>query len=491
MRILTGVTWTTLICAAGLIHTAADAQRSILKELEDAFVELSETVRPSVVEISAISSISSEDQGRMNDLFRFFQRPGPNEDEAPESRPRPRFTATASGFVYDTLGHIVTNNHVVKDAEKLTVTLADGQEREAVVVGQDAGADLAVIKIDPEGLDLKPVRLGDSSGLKVGQLAIAMGSPSGLTGSFSYGHVTGLGRESLDLPDQELRFQNFIQTDAAINLGNSGGPLCNIDGEVIGVSVAIVFRANSIGFAIPIDRVKKVVPQLIASGKVIRGWLGVRIVPIEDAAIRAEQDLEDYMDAYNLPDALGTSVHDLTPGGPAERAGLMNDDVIRELNGRDVQDPTDLINSVSDLTPGSVARLGIWRRGKSIEIEVTIGEFPGITAATYGRDILGMYIEDLKPRPGTLEQLGLEEHPPEFFIAEVLKGSPADVAGIERGDVILEVAYEDTTALKDFKAIIAEEGRPGRTLLLSVLKLRPDAEPRKVYLKIPDDYEVN
>ena len=491
MKILTCVTWTILIGAAGLVHTAADAQRSILKEFENAFIELSEDVRPSVVEISAIGSVSSEDEGRMNDLFRFFRRPGPNEDEVPELRPRPRPRATASGFVYDTLGHIVTNNHVVKDAVELTVTLVGGQKRKAIVVGQDPGADLAVIKIDPEGLDLKPVRLGDSSTLKVGQFAIAMGSPNGLTGSFSYGHVTGLGRESLDLPDQNLRFQNFIQTDAAINLGNSGGPLCNIDGEVIGVSVAIVYRANSIGFAIPINRVKKVVPQLIASGRVIRGWLGVRIDAIETAASRAEQELEDYLDAYNLPDQLGTFVQGLTPDGPAERAGLMKDDVIRELNGRDVQDPTDLINSVSDLKPGGVATLGIWRRGERMELEITIGEFPGITAATYGRDILGMYTENLELRPGALEQLGFDEQPAEFYVAKVIEGSPADEAGINGGDVILEVAYKDTTALKDFKKIIAQEGRPGRTLLLSVLKLQKDAEPRKVYLKIPDDYELN
>lgn len=490
MKTLTGLSWIALICAVGLVHQTAQAQRSILKEFENAFVELSEKVRPSVVEISAESSFSSKDTNRLNDLFRFFGQPRPDDQLDPDSPSLPGPTATASGFVYDTLGHIVTNNHVVRNSVRLTVTLADGQKREAEIVGQDPDADLAVIKIDPEGLDLKPVRLGTSSTLKVGQFAIAMGSPSGLTGSFSYGHVTGLGRRSLQLPET-LRFQNFIQTDAAINLGNSGGPLCNIDGEVIGVNVAIVFRANSIGFAIPIDRVKKVVPQLIASGKVVRGWLGVRISDIEDAALRADQELEDYMDAYNLLDKLGTSIFRLTPDGPAERAGLQEDDVIRELNGGGVEDTTDLVNSVSELEPGTVATLGIWRKGEAMELKITIGEYPGMLAATYGRDYFGMYVTALKMTPQGLERLGVDEEPTDFYVVEVEPGSPADEAGIERSDVVLEVALKNVTTLKEFKQVLEEEGLPGRTLLMRVQRLRKDAEPRKVYLKIPDDYEVN
>ncbi len=489
MKTMTGLTWIALICAAGLIQQTAHAQRDILKEFENAFIELSEDVRPSVVEISAESSFSALDMDQFNDMRRFFDRRMPNDHPEPgPSLPRP--TATASGFIYDVLGHIVTNNHVVERAERLTVTLADGQEREAEVVGQDPDADLAVIKIDPEGLDLKPVRLGTSATLKVGQLAIAMGSPSGLTGSFSYGHVTGLGRESLQLP-KTLRFQNFIQTDAAINLGNSGGPLCNINGEVIGVNVAIVFRANSIGFAIPIDRVKEVVPQLIAIGKFVRGWLGVRISDIEDAAQRAEQELEDYMDAYDLPDKLGTSIFRLTPGGPAERAGLQEDDVIRELNGGGVEDSTDLINSISALVPGTVATVGIWRKGKAMELKVTIGEFPGMTPAEFGPDYFGMYVTALEMTPQGLESLGVEEEPADFKVAEVKSGSPADKAGIKSNDLVLEIAHKETTTLDSFKQVMKEEGRPGKTLLMRVLRLRPGAEPRKVYLKIPDDYEID
>ncbi len=490
MKTMTGVTWIALICAVGLVQQSAHAQRSILKEFEDAFVELSEEVRASVVEISAETSFSAGDMDQFRDLRRFFGPQMPEDHPAPDGPPLQRPAATASGFVYDALGHIVTNNHVVKDADRLVVTLPDGQEREAEVVGQDPDADLAVIKIDPEGLDLKPVRLGTSGNLKVGQFAIAMGSPSGLTGSFSYGHITALGREGLELP-RGLRFQKFIQTDAAINLGNSGGPLCNIDGEVIGINVAIVGRANSLGFAIPIDRVKEVVPQLIEIGKFVRGWLGVRISNLEDAAQRAKQELDDYMDAYGLPDELGTSVYRLTPDGPAERAGLQEDDVIRELNGGSIEDSTDLIDSVSALEPGTVATLGIWRKGKAMELKVTIGEFPGMTPAEYGRAYFGMYVKTLDLSPQNLNRLDVEEPPAEFYIIEVERDSPADKAGIKVGDIVLEIAHKDTTTLKEFKQVLKKEGKPGKTLLISVLRLDADAEPRKVYLKIPEDYEVN
>ena len=490
MKTLTGARWIAVLCVAALVQETAHAQRSILKEMEDAFVELSEEVRPSVVEISSIGTLSRREMGDLNEMFRFFGQPGPEGGDSGEAPPRsmPQPRATASGFIYDYQGHIVTNNHVVEDATRLIVTLADGQKIEAEVIGQDPDADLAVIKIDPTGLDLDPVKLGTSHNLRVGQLAIAMGSPSGLTGSFSYGHITGLGRESLQLPDK-LRFQSFIQTDAAINLGNSGGPLCNIDGEVIGVNVAIVFRANSIGFAIPVDRVKEVVPQLIATGKVVRGWLGVGIEDIETAALRDRIDLEDYMAAYNLPDDIGAFVQSLAPEGPGKEAGIQEDDVIRELNGKEVLNPTDLINSVSDLKPGSVAELGLWRKGAPIRLEVTIAEFPGDSTARYGRGYFGMYFDELKLTPRGIKELGSDKAPTDFKIIEIDKGSPAEKAGLAKNDIILEIALKETKSLEEFKAIIEKNAAPGKTILLKVLRLTVGAEPRKVYLKIPEDYE--
>lgn len=478
-----------LVSAQARAETAPETKK-LLKAFEQAFIDLSDLVRPSVVEISAETTMTGND--RLNDLFRFFGRPEGEEDQdgqgGGDETPQPGPRSTASGFFYDRFGHIVTNNHVVKDAKNIKVQLWDGTERDAEVVGQDPEADLAVIKIDPAGLDLRPVNLGDSAALKVGQFAIAMGSPSGLTGSFSYGHVTGLGRERLDLPERELRFQEFIQTDAAINLGNSGGPLCNIDGEVIGVNVAIVYRANSIGFAIPVNRVKDVVPELITQGHVIRGWLGVSVSDVEDVANRENLSVQSFLDAHNLPDKYGSYVMGVTPDGPAERASLQADDIIREIDGERIDDSTDLINTVSALKPGESARVNIWRRGEPVEIEATIGEFPGRTAAIYGHGYLGMYITDLQLNPDFMKERNMEKEPADFYVVEVEQGSPADKAGIHRGDVVLEIAYEDTTTEERFRNVLKEKAEPGKTLLVKVWQLT-DEEPRKVYLKVPDDFD--
>jgi len=472
----------------------ADAQKSLLKQFEDEFVALSETVSPSVVEISVKNSSRAAAPGKLNENFKFFGLPSPdggdNEDgdgPAPPRRFRP--SATGTGFFVDLEGHIVTNNHVVQDAEEIMVELPDGTEIVAEVVGQDPDADIAVIKIDPEGLEIVPVVLGSSANLKVGQFAIAIGSARGQTGSVSYGHISGLGREQLDLPEG-LRFQQFIQTDAAINLGNSGGPLLNIDGEVIGVNVAIVYGANSIGFAIPIDRVKRIVPQLIADGSVTRGWLGVSIMNVERAAANEDVELEDFMDANDLVDSEGTVIARVTVDGPAEMAGLEPEDIIQKVNDHKIVNTTDLINYVSDLEPGTAGTLDVWRDGKSISIDITIGKFPGMFTAQWGRDYLGMHVakfDDLErmgfgARPNNVKEQGTD-----FVIVQVVEGSPAGEAGIRRGDIIVEVAHDEVGSLAEFTDLLEENARPGKTLLIRVSRMEEEAQ--KIYVKVPDDYE--
>lgn len=458
----------------------------VVRELEQAFIDVSTKVRPSVVEISSEGKLSG--RPGMGDLFRNFGLPHPelgpegDKNRAPQRRP----VSTGSGFIFDTLGHIITNNHVVEDATKLTVQLWDGVELEAVVVGTDPSADIAVIKIDPQGLDLRPLTLGDSDKLRVGQFAIAIGSPRGQTGSLSFGHLSALGREQLVLPG-ELRFQHFIQTDAAINLGNSGGPLCNIEGEVIGVNIAIVFGANSIGFAIPVNRVKKIVPQLIDSGKVVRGWLGVSIQDVPMAAARENQEVTDFLDAYSLPDEAGAFVQAVTADGPAEKSGLISEDVIRKIDGDEITDTTDLINMISDIPPGAEAVLDVWRDGKAIEVTVLIGEFPGMTAARYGRDYLGIHVtpftEDMAAR------MRLENAPSSFIVAEVIEDSPADKAGIERGHFILEVAHKAVRDIDAFKKLLKENAKPGKTVLFRVKTVKGQLE--KKFLKVPEDFSLN
>ena len=482
-----------LIVALTVAVLPAQAQRSLLKQFEEEFVSLSEEVSPSVVEIATTSTRRPEASGRLDEMFRFFGIPRPEgeeEEEAPEEDLEPRSfpNATGTGFFIDAEGHIVTNNHVVENSDSITVLMSDGTELSAELVGEDPGADIAVIKVDPTGQNIRPVLMGDSDKVKVGQFAIAVGSARGQTGSVSYGHISGLGRENLDLPEQ-LRFQSFIQTDAAINLGNSGGPLCNIDGEVVGVNVAIVYDANSIGFAIPINRVKKVVPQLIADGSVTRGWLGVQIQDIETVARLENVDLLDFIEANVLTDDEGSYVRNVTKDGPAEQAGLQSDDVIYQINDHKITNTTDLINYVSDLAPGTPGTVDIVRKGERMQLDIVIGKFPGLLIAKFGRPYLGMHVDDLELTEDMLERLEMEEQPSNFYIVEVVAGSPAEEAGVMSQDIVIEVAHQEVKSLEEFKATMADKARPGKTLLMRVQQ--PGAEPRKVYLKVPEDYDLN
>lgn len=481
-----------LILLGTLLVPDATAQRSLLKQFESEFVAISEEISPSVVEISTTSTRSPRSSSRLDEMFRFFGVPRPDgEEEKPEEAPptpQRRPAATGTGFFLDTDGHIVTNNHVVDSSDSITVQLTDGTEVEAELIGQDPGADIAVIKIDPEGLSIRPLPLGDSDGIKVGQFAIAVGSARGQTGSVSFGHISGLGREGLDLPDPELRFQHFIQTDAAINLGNSGGPLCNIDGEVIGVNVAIVYDANSIGFAIPVNRVKKIVPQLISTGEVTRGWLGVSI---RDLAVEATDDgveLEDFIEANALKNDRGAYVVGLAPDGPSDDAGIQQDDVIIRVNDHDIENTTDLIDFVSDLNPGFTGTLTIMRKGEELELEVTIGKFPGLLTARFGKDYLGMHMTEANFTEEIIEQFELDGALSDFVIVEVIEGSPADEAGVMPQDIVLEIAHQEVKTLEEFKSVLSDKARAGKTLLLRVRQLR--GEPRKVYIKVPEDFEA-
>ena len=480
------------VLSVGVFAVNAQAQSSLLQQFENEFVALSEDISPSVVEISVKSSKRPSRTGRMEEMFKFFGIPEPeghprnNDDEEPLPEPMP--IAMGTGFFIDTDGYIVTNNHVVKDADEVTILMNNGTEVEAEIIGLDPDADLAVLKVDPQGLDIVPLKLGNSDNLKVGQFTIAIGSARGQTGSVSYGHISGLGREGLRLPGDELRFQHFIQTDAAINLGNSGGPLCNIKGEVIGVNVAIVYDANSIGFAIPINRVKKIAPQLIANGSVTRGWLGVSIMDIDVVAQVEDVSLEDFMEGNGLEDEAGAYVVNITSDGPSAKAGIESEDVILKVDDHKIENTLDLINYVTDLEPGTQTDVVVWRAGKSLTLDLTVGKFPGKAAATYGKDVLGMYLDELKLREEYLEKNDLDEQPTDFYVVDVLPDTPAEEANIQRGDIIIEVAHKEVTSRAEFKTLLKENAVPGKTLLMRVMQLGEEA--RKVYVKIPEDFSV-
>ncbi len=461
------------VMALVLAPVGAYAMSPVLKEMEDGFVQIHEKVSPFVVNIETKGSVKADglEMEQMDDLFRFFGIPNP-EEGGPGMPPRST-RAQGSGFIYDAEGHIVTNNHVVEGAESIAVTLSTGEQYDAVVVGTDPDTDLAVIKIEPKSA-LVVAELVDSSTLKVGQFAIAVGSPRGFKGSFSFGHISALGRDDLRLPG--LRFQDFIQTDAAINLGNSGGPLCNLDGQVIGINIAIVFGANSLGFAIPSNTAREIVPALISEKRIVRGYLGVGIV-----------DVKDYADALELPDGKGAFVKSVQPGTPADRANLKPYDVIRKVNGEVVESASDLVRRISGITPGTKTILEVWREKAPIEAEVNIEEYAGsLKEATRGKQMLGLRVENLTPE--LAERLRIPAESAGVVVVEVESGSPAEDAGLTQGDVISEVAQQKIKDTNEFYTQLAANATPGKSVLIgysragtsdiTVIKVPADFSPK-------------
>lgn len=463
-----------ILFGAALLQAAVPSHaESLLKQIQDGFVELHDRLRPSVVNIDVAGRTDEIEMmpfGPMEDFFRFFNVPMPQQPPR-QQQMRPR--GTGSGFIYDAAGYIITNNHVVEDAERIVVRLYNGKEYDAEVVGADPETDIAVIKIEAEE-PLIPLVLGDSDAVKVGEFAIAIGSPRGFEGSVSFGHISALGREGLSgLAQQGLTFQNLIQTDAAINLGNSGGPLCNINGEVIGINTAIVFGANSIGFAIPINTAKQTVPMLIADGKVSRGYLGVSI---EDA--KAYQDVE----SLGLPDGLGAIVNQVQPDTPAERAGLKTYDVIRKVDGEPVESASALVRKIASYPPNTTVKLEIWRDRQAIEVEVVLTE-RNIRTAQHPdpKSVQGITIQGLAPH--ILERMGLAPDVTGVLVVEIEPGSPAEDAQLMQGDIIIEVAQEPVTSPSDFFTLMDKHAQPGKGLIIRYL--RGDATAAITVMRIP------
>jgi len=445
----------------------AAARSPILREIEDSFIRLHEEVGPSVVSIETEARTSNDGHRGLDELHQFFGVPAP---ERPRSEARP--LATGSGFIYDAEGHIVTNNHVIAGAEKIEVLLSNGSRYTAKVVGADPDTDLAVIKIEADEM-LTPVTMGDSDLLRVGQFAIAMGSPRGFEGSLSFGHISALGRNNLwGLEAQGVRFQNLVQTDAAINLGNSGGPLCNIDGEVIGINIAIIWGANSIGFAIPVNEAKAIIPDLIADGKVTRGFLGVQI---DDAA-------GGVANALGLPDGKGALVKVVRPNTPASRDGIRVYDVIRKVNGEVIENAAGLIRKVSSLSPGETIMIELWRDEEQIELQTVLDEWTSAAQVPQrALPILGMHLQDIDAE--ARKRLGLPEGEGGLLVMEVASGSPAAEAGIRAGDRITEAAQMPVGTVEELRTLVNERSRANKSIL--VRYVRGDASPDITVINVP------
>ncbi len=412
------------------------------------FVYVAQKVKPAVVNISAESVTEDRFHSFMDDEFfrRFFGLP-PGEEDQPRKRVQENL---GSGFIISEDGYILTNNHVVKDAEEVTVTLSDEHKYKAEIVGTDAETDLALLKISVD-YNLPVIELGDSDSILVGDWVIAVGNPFphlGLDRTVTVGVVSAKGRKGLIFGGDIPSYQNYIQTDASINPGNSGGPLVDLNGRAVGVNSAIASPSGGnvgIGFAIPINLAQNIANQLKTGGIVSRGYLG--ILP---------QDITpDLKEAQNLPSTEGILVAQVDDDTPAEKAGLKVGDVITGFNGKKVEDAQQFRFMVADAGPGSSADLEIIRDGKKKDIQVKLGDRAEILGSTAGRPgpsgetegWLGLEVETPSRRNAERFNIDVEEG---AIIVSVEPGSPADDAGLVPGDVILKIAGRNIENADDF-----------------------------------------
>lgn len=359
-----------------------------------------------------------------------------------------RAHSLGSGFIIRADGYIVTNNHLVDEASDIRVKLSDGREFPAKVVGRDEKTDLALLKIDAQGLPV--LAFGDSQKLEVGQLVMAIGNPFGLEGTVTTGIVSAKGRVIGEGP-----YDDFIQTDASVNPGNSGGPLVNAAGQVVGINTAIASQSGGsvgIGFAIPINEAKTILPQLVANGRVTRGWLGVAIQPMTDTLAKA----------LHLPEAKGALVAQVMDGSPAAKAGFQPGDVILELDGHAVAKENDLPRLVAATRIGQDVAVKVIRDGQPITRMARVAEFPQPQRAAVpktDRGQLGLKVQSLTPK--LAGELGLKDQSG-VVVAGVLNGGFAAEAGIQPGDVIVQVNRKPVHTMEEFHQAIQNQqaGQP-------------------------------
>jgi len=375
--------------------------------------------------------------GNDNDVPPFFRRffefgPG-------EGFPSPGPShGVGSGFILDTNGNIVTNRHVIQGATKVTVTLNDGKEYPATVVGKDAQTDVAVVRLENPPA-LTAARLGDSEKLEVGEWVVAVGSPLGLEQTVTAGIVSGKGRPGRHVQMSGKRVRGYIQTDAKINPGNSGGPLVNLDGEVVGVNTLIqVGAGGSYGFAIPVNEVRRVAQMLLKEGRVRYPYLGLMLTDVKDLDEAQAAKL-----GKSLPQA-GAVVAELTPGAPAGKAGVRPGDVITGIDSQTVKGSSDVVDYVSSQNIGSKVTLRCIRDGKPATLMVTLGELPYEDARQpEAPGKIGLALQTLSP--DVADSLGIDRGTKGAVITDVLSGSPAERAGLRPGDVIVEIDRRPVT----------------------------------------------
>jgi len=443
--------FTLLVCDFGGLQTDIYADTpeisrdsiDILTKTGKAMAEIAEAIKPVVVNISTtkIEKISGSPFAPFFDdpfFRRFFG------DRFHQEQPRERKVASlGSGVIVSPDGFILTNSHVVKDADEINVLLPDKREFKGKIIGIDTKTEIAVIKIDAK--DLPIIVWGDSDKLRVGEIVLAIGNPYGLNQTITMGIVSAVGRANVGIAE----YEDFIQTDAAINPGNSGGALVNAKGELIGINTAIFSTTGGyqgIGLAIPSNMAKIVMESLIKKGKVIRGWLGVTIQPITPELARQ----------FNLKEDYGALVGDVIEGSPAEEAGMKRGDVIIEYNGKKVDEPYYLRNNVANTPPGETIELKVIRNGETQTVKVTIDELPADVQATAAKEykniMKGVSVRDLTPELS--QQLNIPAKVKGVMVTDIAAGSRAEGKLME-GDIIQEINKKPVGNLKDYESIVS------------------------------------
>jgi len=461
-----------VVLIAGALPATALAQGR-----PDSFADLADRLLPSVVNVSTTQTVQREDFPEIpnfpegspfEDFFRdFFERRGQQPD-----RPR-RATSLGSGFIIDNEGHIVTNNHVIDGADEITVILHDDTNLAAEVVGRDERTDLAVLKVASD-VPLQPVTWGDSGAMRVGDWVIAIGNPFGLGGTVTAGIISARSRNINAGP-----YDDFIQTDASINRGNSGGPMFNLDGQVIGINTAIFSPSGGsvgIGFAIPSALARNVIDQIIEFGRTRRGWLGVRIQTVTD----------EIAEGLGLDGARGALVAGVTPDGPAEAAGIEPGDVIVGFDGEPIDEMRELPRIVAETSVGATVPVEVWRQGEITTLQVDLGELEraeaeGLLAGETGGGESGdtATFADLGLTLGSLTderraEFGIADDIEGVVILEVGPGTAADEKGLVAGEVILEVGQEAVTSPSEIGERIEQAREAGRRSILLLVEREGD-----------------
>lgn len=442
------------------IRPAATQAVEPTRMIPASFAELAEQVSPAVVNISTVRVV--KDRGgyfsfrtphgqriprQERDPFDFFDR-----FFGPQPQPRERKARSlGSGFIIDSKGYIITNNHVIENADEITVRLANETVYQAEIIGRDPTTDLALIKINAKN-DLPFVRLGDSEKVRVGDWVVAIGNPFGLDHTVTAGIISAKGRVIGAGP-----YDDFLQTDASINHGNSGGPLLNLKGEVIGINTMISAVGQGIGFAIPVDMAKGVVTQLKEKGKVTRAWLGVMFQEVTPELAKS----------FGLKNRSGALIADVLPDGPAKDAGIKRGDIIVAFNGKELKHHSDLPALVAQAPVGSMAEVKIIRKGKEKTISVKLGERDEEQIAAVfepsKEEKLGIRVQELTPE---LAQRLRIDPKSGVIIAEVDQDGPAAEAGLRPGDIILEIDQKQVTDLEVYQEAISEAQKDNVILFL-------------------------